>query len=57
MANKIILKEGCHVWGNYLSIVCQNWVLLTMDDDFKNKYGDEVYYLVTVPYIINYYGI
>ena len=44
-------KEGAYLFGNYLSIVCQNWILLTMDEKVKDYYGDERYYLVLSPYI------
>jgi len=49
--NLIEYEEGAYLFGNYLSIVCQNWILLTMDEKVKDYYGDERYYLVLSPYI------
>uniref|UniRef100_A0A6M3KUP1 Uncharacterized protein n=1 Tax=viral metagenome TaxID=1070528 RepID=A0A6M3KUP1_9ZZZZ len=47
-------KDGAYIYGHYLSIVCQNWVLLNLDDEIKEKDDGEIYYLVCMPYISNY---
>jgi len=54
---KIDLKEykkGAYIYGHYLNIVCQNWVLLNIDEEVKDKDDGEIYYLVYMPYISNY---
>jgi len=54
---KIELKEyqrGAYISGHYLSIICQNWVLLNIDEEVKQSDDGEIYYLVCMPYISNY---
>ena len=46
-------KKGAYIYGHFLSIVCQNWVLLNIDEEVKQS-DDEIYYLVCMPYIGNY---
>ena len=50
MNSKNSYNEGCYLFGNYLSVICQNWVILIAEEELKKIYGDEIYLLVTAPY-------
>lgn len=43
-------ENGAYLFGNYFSIVCQNWILLNIDEKTKREHNDEIYYLVYMPY-------
>ena len=47
-------KKGAYIYGHYLSIICQNWVLLNIDEKVKQSDDGEIYCLVCMPYISNY---
>jgi len=52
---KLIYEEGAYLWGNHLNVILQNWVILTIDKDVLDEYGDEMSYLVCLPY--GYYSV
>jgi len=47
-------KEGAYIYGHYLNAICQNWVLLNIDKEVKEKDDGEVYYLVCMPFVSNF---
>ena len=53
VANKQKYNEGAYLlnYMPYLSIICQNWLMLTLDEQVKEEFGDNLCLLVTMPYV------